>query len=382
MATNTIFFATNRNIASHEPVRFGSGFAEGRPYYYRVGEVGVTKRGNPWKKPKKAYKTGDPTLYDERPGDTEAGIEEILGSTALFDLMRETMLESPRDVIVHLHGFANSFDSAMERAAQLRDAYLSPPRDPETGELGPRGREPLVFSFAWPSAEKTFGDADPDPDEFRWAYSSDKQNAEVSGPAIGRALVRLLQYLARLREEERCRQRIHVVAHSMGNWALQNAVQSFAKIMEDERVLLPTLFENAFLMASDVDDDVLEDERGLKPLLKLARRVHVYHAENDSALALSNPKIGHRQRLGLFGPRQMNALPDRITAVDCSGVSWTPADGELRHQYYRLAPEVLKDVRAVLADKPPDTMSWRAPGTGPNRWRIRLDSPARKKLGR
>lgn len=381
MASATIFFGTNRNVISEKPAKFGNGFDSEAPYFFRVGEVEVEKIGHPWKNADAAYRCGQPVLYPQKPADPAKNKGEMLGSTKLFDTLRKTMREDPRDVLVHLHGFANSFESAMERAAELRDAYLSPPTEAGTGLLATRSRMPLVFSFSWPSDGVTLGKAQgADPEKRKWAYSSDREDAKASGHAMARCAMRLFDYLAKLMVEERCGQRLHLVAHSMGNWALRNAVQALGEIAAQNGERLRMVFENAFLMCSDIEDDTLEDPAGLGPLLDLSRRVHVYHAGNDSALSASQVKPNQGARLGHFGPRNMSVLPDRVFAMDCTGVSYSPADGEVRHQYYRLAPEVVQDVRGVLAGKGADEMPWRAPGDGKNRYRIRLDDPARKVL--
>ena len=380
MAVNTIYYGTNRVVESEDPVRFGHAYNAGKPYYFRVGEVPVTRKGNGWKKPDAAYRCGQPVLYAEKP--PEDGAPALLGSQGLFDGLRQTMIDDPRDVLVFLHGFANTFESTMERAAELRDQYLSPATDPATGELIGRGREPLVFAFSWPSdgvavglAGGALGD-----DTRKWAYSSDREDARASGLAIARCAMRLFRYLRALAAEQRCAQRIHLVAHSMGNWTLRHALQEMAQLADEAGQPLLRAFDNAFLMASDINDDALEKDDWLGPLLRLSRQVHVYHAFNDSALSLSDFKPNHGARLGHYGPANMAMLSDRVCAVDCAGVSWTPGPAHVRHQYYRLAPEVVADVRQVLSGRTPDEVKGRV-ALGDRRYRVKLDRKAREKLG-
>jgi esterase/lipase superfamily enzyme len=377
---NTVYYGTNRVVESEDPVRFGDAYNAGKPYYFRVGEVPVEKVGDPWNTPDGAYRCGQPILYGERP--PEDGKAAVLGSKGLFDGLRQTMIDDPRDVLIFLHGFANTFESAMERAAELRDAYLSPATDRETGALKSRGREPLVFAFSWPSdgvsvglAGGALGD-----DTRKWAYSSDREDARASGLAIARCAMRLFRYLRDLAAEQRCVQRIHLVAHSMGNWTLRHALQEMVQLANEANQSLLRAFDNTFLMASDINDDCLEKEDWLGPLLRVSRRVHVYHAHNDSALSLSDVKPNHGARLGHFGPATMTGLNDRVSAIDCATVSWTPKLTHVRHQYYRLAPEVLKDVRQVLKGKADDEVTGRIP-LGERRYRLRLDAKARRKLG-
>ncbi|MEM7544538.1 MAG: alpha/beta hydrolase [Pseudomonadota bacterium] len=379
MSSTSIFFGTNRRVDSEDPAAFGNPYNAERPYHFRIGQVPVEKRAESWDKPDKAYRCGQPVLFEERPAKGAA--KALLGSRTLFKTLHGTMKDDPRDVIVFLHGFASSFESAMERAAELRDQYLSPATDPVTGALMPGRREPLIFAFSWPSDGKTMGFAggsDQD-DRRRWAYSSDREDARASGAAMARCAVRMFKYLADMKAQDQCHQRVHLVAHSMGNWALRHAVQELMLISEQAGVPLQRLFENTFLMAADINDDALEKGDWLAPILRLSRKVHVYHASNDTALSVSDVKPNHGARLGHFGPANMNRLNDRVFAIDCTDVSFTPALTHVRHQYYRLAPEVTRDVRNVLADKNPDEMKGRI-ALGDNRYRLKLNSKAREKL--
>ncbi|MEM8752325.1 MAG: alpha/beta fold hydrolase [Pseudomonadota bacterium] len=372
MAHVKVYFGTNRLVEREKPARFGDPYNAEKPYCFRVGEVNVKKVGDSWRDADKAFRCGRPKLYPEAKGDEDA--PPVLGSATLFQELRREMLENERDALVFLHGFANTFESAMERAAELGAQYLS-------AGAGRRGKPPLVFAFSWPSDGKTFGlagGADGD-DRRRWAYTSDRQDARASGAAMARCALRMFDYLAQLAADERCGQRVHLVAHSMGAWALRHAVQDLKETAEEANAPLRRIFDNAFLMAADLEDDALEREEWLAPLLRLARRVHVYHAENDTALSLSDIKPGQGARLGHYGPANMTRLNDRVAAVDCSDVSWTPAPLHVRHQYYRIAPEVVADVREALAGEAPSRIKRRV-DLGGGRYRLRHDEKARKAL--
>lgn len=376
----TIYFGTNRNVLTESPAKFGDVYNAGAPYYYRIGKVEVEQVAEPWAAPDTAFRCGQPVLFGETPGAD--GKTPVLGSTQAFDALRELMRTEQRDVLIFLHGFASTFESAMERAAELRQAYLSPGTDPDSRELGGKAREPLVFAFSWPSDGVTVGLGDTGEGGRKWAYASDREDARASGLAIARCAIRLLEYLSQLAREDMCRQRVHLVAHSMGNWALRNAVAALVQLAAESNVALRQVFDNVFLMAADIDHDELEPGRPLAPILTLGRRVHVYHAENDSALSLSDIKPNHARRLGHMGPARLGALEDRVSAIDCAGVSWTPSIAHVRHQYYRLAPEVIRDVRAVLAETAATEMPWRTPTGLKGGWRIKLDAKAREKLGK
>ncbi|MFP3386352.1 alpha/beta hydrolase, partial [Tritonibacter sp. SIMBA_163] len=80
-------------------------------------------------------------------------------------------------------------------------------------------------------------------------------------------------------------QRIHLLAHSMGNFALRHAVQGMRLHVGDQ---LPRLFDEVLLMAADADNDALSHPDKLAPLERLARRVTTYYNVQDLALVVSD----------------------------------------------------------------------------------------------
>jgi esterase/lipase superfamily enzyme len=255
---------------------------------------------------------------------------EVTGSARLFQELREKMQAEGQDALIYIHGFANGFDSAMARAAQIKEAYrITPYRDGQAGEP----YEPSMFAFSWPSDGKI---------QPPWKYASDRDDAALSGVAMARALRRFVDFL---NEGEACRQGLHLVAHSMGNWALRHAVLGLRALMSERR--LPKIFENAFLMAADEDEDCFEHAGKLAALTQLAQAVHVYHSRDDLALKVSDATKANMDRLGASGPRSFSGINARIAAIDCGKVDRTEvAHGN--HQYYRLREEVIADVRQVL----------------------------------
>jgi esterase/lipase superfamily enzyme len=342
-----IYFASNRNVLAQTSVKgevFGERFNADGPQCFRVGFADVTPGSDPAED--KGWKAGKTELYPENlaPGENK---ETKLGSARMFEQLRVELKNSKRDVIVFLHGFANDFPNALIRAAQLEALYRTAEKDV------------MVILFSWPSN----GRAAP-----AWEYFSDREDAEASGIAMGRALMRLVEFLTKLRDEDfrvilaarradevpnpddlkQCTRRLHVLAHSMGNWALRHAIQKFINLSA-ERV--PRVFDCAFLMAADEDNDALHENHKLKPLDQLANRVFVYHARGDIALTISDTTKGNPDRLGSDGPQNFDKLSERVIAVDCNKVrDTTLADG--RHQYYRKRIEVIEDVKETLADVP------------------------------
>ncbi len=338
-----IYFATNRRQPTKKGGPFGDRFHTDGPHFFEVGRAEVTWRdanvdGRDWDEYRVTYELEKSVKPKAQP--LAAGLAPELhrkvltggspGSARLFQELQEAMQQNERDALVFIHGFANDFENAMARAAQLKELYRITPHD--NGQPG-QSYEPYVFAFSWPSDGKV---------EPPWKYASDREDAALSGLAMARALRKFVDFLD---DGGPCRRRLHLVAHSMGNWALRHAVLGLRALMDEGR--LPKIFANAFLMAADEDENCFEHVQKLASLTELAGAVHVYHSRDDLALKISDTTKGNADRLGANGPRTFSGINARITAVDCRKVDFTkPEHGN--HQYYRLRPEVIADVRQVL----------------------------------
>lgn len=325
-----LYFATNRDIVNEKEGKFGERFHHDGPQFYRVGVAKLKVASND---KDNGYEIQSVEIEPEgEKGDKPTGDAKARGSTRIFSELRQQMEQDKRDILIYIHGFANTFESSLQRAAQIKQNYLIQPKD---GDNSGEPYEPYMFLFSWP----TNGRIEPP-----WEYTSDREDGALSGIAIARALKRFLDFLEQ--QKKPCEQRIHLVAHSMGNWALRHALLGIRSLSGEAR--LTKIFEHAFLMAADEDDDALEDENKLGLLPQLARAIHVYHGTDDRVLVISDVTKFNPDRLGADGPRTFSGLSSRITAIDCSKVNST----ELfhgRHQYYRLRGEVIADVRHVLA---------------------------------
>lgn len=274
---------------------------------------------------------------------------ERFGSSEMFAELQGDMQARGCDALLFIHGFNNTFRDAVETAAELADRYEQ------------AGRPLRVVLFSWPSEGKLFPPT---------RYFSDRNSAELSAMALGRALARMRDLLEQFaREGRRCNQRLHVMAHSMGNYALRHAVNALVDKHADGRPL--PVFENAFLMAADADEDALEldlDVAKLQPLARIAQQIHVYHSKGDLALRASDWTKGNPDRLGAGGPRSMPRVDERVVAIDCRRVDDTPGDRG-NHNYFRSRPEVIADVAEVLRGAAHDDIDNRK-ALGPRRFRI------------
>jgi esterase/lipase superfamily enzyme len=289
-------------------------------------------------------------------GESDVGDPEnqVLGSDEVFDRLRQDMIDDPADCLFFLHGFANSFELSLFRAATIKQFYGG------SGE-GPLSKKLHLFAFCWPSDGVLFGLPN--------AYRSDRMDATLSGPAIGRTILKALRFVSGLPRDERCNRRVHLLAHSMGNWALRHALEH----IREQGGLGPTVvFDQAILAAADEDHDALEERLKLRGLADLARRITVYINFQDVVLHVSEVTKGNPDRLGKSGPKEPEDIPTNATVVNCSKVITQknvtdPQDVELgeanetTHQYYRNDETVRRDIVQVLkglSDDLIDNRSW------------------------
>lgn len=330
----TVFFATNRNPNKKvNPDDFGQDFSEKGLADLRFGEADVD--GPPYEVKAVRVAAERLSLKNGKPK---------LGSLKVFRKLRGEMAKKDgRDTLVFIHGFNVSFKQGLCSTARLADNLAAYPLNP--------------FLFSWPS----------DGEIYPWAsYYKDRHDAKATGLAFARGFIKLAEFLGRIKPEEACGRKIHLMAHSMGNYALRNAVQEMRKFNAG---VLPRLFEEVFLMAADEDDDAFELEHKMLLLPNLARRVNVYFNHQDLVLEISNRTKSNPDRLGTDGPRHPRQLPGKVTLVDCTPV----VHGLQEHHYYiekEQCPQVTQDIVEGFKGTPSEQIKGRTYIPETNRYRL------------
>lgn len=325
MSRIRVWFVTNRNVltdGSGKETGFGPRFNEDGPGALRFGSAlvdGPDAKG--------AYKLARIEIAPERLTGPQS--RRKLGSLKVFEDLRQAMIAEARDVVGYIHGYAADFVMSLERAAEISD------------KLAKADKPVFVVAVSWPAD----GDMIP-----LVSYHRDRDDARDSGPAIGRAFLKLRDYVDELARADRCQQRLHLIAHSMGNYATRHAVQAIRREIGDE---LPRVFDNIILAAADEDDDAFEHDHKLRLLPKLGRLVHVLYSPSDRALWISDTTKGNPDRLGSDGPRLIDLLPKKVVLIDCEEVDGEGEDIQV-HQYYRLSPQVVADEAHILRGTAPD----------------------------
>jgi esterase/lipase superfamily enzyme len=227
----------------------------------------------------------------------------MVNGNDFYDALRQECDERApenRSAFVFIHGFKTSFDDAAYRTAQL--AY----------DLNFEG-VPIMYS--WPSKDNVF------------AYLDDRATAGSSWHH--------LQYFVERVARESGALRIHLIAHSMGNELLVNALGGLGRQPE-----IKPLFDNVIMAAPDVDAEAFTD-RNWAEIKDAAKRFTLYASSDDWALKISR-EWNHFVRLGEAGGTLV-VVPG-LDTVDASGID----TNELGHSYYH-CKKLMDDLQLLMA---------------------------------
>jgi len=250
------------------------------------------------------------------------------------DQAKGDLSDPGRNLLVFIHGFDNTFENAITRAA-FNQQWLE--------QSGVPAASTAVVAFSWPSAGRLIGVPFPDT-----AYRGDQTRA-------GQSALHLMTFFANLQpliDAARAKgNRVFLLAHSMGNWALQGAVESWFVHGNGDALL----FDEVFLAAADEVYNTFEfgPEGRLSCLGRLTKRISIYSSERDDVLKLSMAVNLGVKRLGQDGPHDRSNVtrfpPAAYRMVDCSAATDYAFNLSSSHQYYRRSPTVRADIAKTMA---------------------------------
>jgi esterase/lipase superfamily enzyme len=225
------------------------------------------------------------------------------GESRFFELLKSSVAKSAsKDAFAFVHGYNVSFEDAARRTGQI--AY-------DLDFVG------AAIFYSWPSNGKT---AD---------YLKDETNITWSTPHF--------QSFLGLLAQESGAERIHIIAHSMGNRAVCDALKALSF---DPTSRLK--FNHLVLAAPDIDADTFQELAAT--LQRLAGRVTLYESSQDKAIQASK-KIHGNPRAGepLLVVRGMDTIDASAIDTDFLG-----------HSYFSDNWPLLSDIHSILLkDEPP-----------------------------
>ncbi len=230
-------------------------------------------------------------------------IKGIDTGAQIGDLVQAT---SGRDVLMYVHGFNTTFETAALDAARLSDAIKFP-------------GETMVFS--WPSKGKLF-DYGYDRESAMWSRDALTQVIEdlMASPTIGR---------------------INIVAHSVGTMLTMEALrQLYAKRGDSAADRI-----GAVIFASpDIDIDVFMTS--VEHVGPLAAKITVITATNDRALAVSRWINGGVTRVGAAEKARLEQKGLRV--IDASKEGW----GIINHDLFLSNAQIRQVIRDAVGGAP------------------------------
>jgi esterase/lipase superfamily enzyme len=217
---------------------------------------------------------------------------------------------------IYVHGFGTTFDQAARRAAQVA---FDLDFDQEEDFRG----VPMMYS--WPSNGK---------ETSATAYASDYDRAIAEDAAFN-------QFLDLIKTDAGI-ERVHLIAHSMGNLVVAGALERRTRAPE------PIISQLA-LAAPDIPAALFK-ARFLKVLPGLAERVTLYVSDSDKALIASSKLRQSEPRAGQVrgGLLETSSSVEDFDGIDASDL---PTDF-LAHSYWANNDSMLADIYCLLKGAP------------------------------
>jgi esterase/lipase superfamily enzyme len=225
------------------------------------------------------------------------GVEPVSGDVS--DLLAQA---GEPDVLIYVHGFKQTFETAALDAANLSDGIKF------------RGQ---TMAFSWPSKAGLFD------------YAYDRDSAMWSRDAFERVLHSIVTTPST--------RRVHIIAHSMGTMLTLESLRQLHARFDD--AILDRIGAVVFA-APDIDMDVFSS--AINRIGPLGRKITVIAATNDRALALSGRLAGGMRRVGAAEKAAIEQLGVRV--IDASDAGW----GIINHDLFLSNAEVRQVIRRSI----------------------------------
>jgi len=240
----------------------------------------------------------------------------VLGETDFYARLVADVAATPqRHVLVFIHGFSVGFDDAARRTAQLQYDLANCFEAPLAA--------PVMYS--WPARSGLFSSVSV------FDYLHDRETSEGT-----------VSYLTAFLNDVADRSgadKIHVIAHSMGNNAL---VRALVRIAEADRARERPVFGQIVLAAADIERSIFLDMAAR--MRGVGEQVTLYASSNDRAMQAARRLRGDLARAGDATPPIL--IADGVATVDASSVQ-TDLFG-VNHSFFGDEASILSDLAAMF----------------------------------
>jgi esterase/lipase superfamily enzyme len=297
-----VFYSTDREqlAQASERLEYGPGRSQAGELHYGECAISIPKTH-------KLGKLESPSILrleftpDPQKHIVLASIESLEEEAFLKSVADAVAASATREAFVFVHGYNVTFEDAARRTGQI--AF-------DLNFVG----APIFYS--WPSN----GRVD--------CYTVDETNARWSQDHFKRFLCLLTQHVEAAK--------IHVIAHSMGNRVVCEALKDLS-LQADSGVAL----DQIVLAAPDIDADTFKELAAT--LEKLSQHVTLYQSSKDKAL-LASKKIHGNPRAG-----EPILVIVGVDTIDASAVD----TDFLGHSYFADTWALISDIHALLLNNEP-----------------------------
>jgi esterase/lipase superfamily enzyme len=266
-----------------------------QPPYYGHHRARLTAASVLMRRPDSSF-TGVATL------NSNWSIDKVMPLTKTVDASTSEAA-SGREVLLYIHGYKESFESAALSSIALADGI---------GFLG------VPMLFTWPSKAALFD------------YGYDRESALYSRDALETVLIQLLA--------EGGAAKVHIVAHSMGTWL---TIETLRQMWARHGDSLSSRLGAVVLASADVDIDLFRSTA--ERLRSLVPKITVISSTSDRALEVSRRLAGGVARAGAASREELESIGVRVVdATDHGG--WAV----IKHDLFLTDPEVRQVVRRAV----------------------------------
>ncbi len=252
--------------------------------------------------------------------------DSVAPSRESAELIRRTLSErlaltNHKEIYLHIHGSANTFEDAVPVIAQVWH-FL--------------GRVGVPVMYTWPAGQGGL----------LKGYQYDRESSEFTVVHLRK----LLMLLGSLDEVEK----VHIIAHSRGTDVASNALHQILLMNGSDPLAARAAIKLGIvvLAAPDLDSEVVRQRFLVDRMFNLPESVVVYVSRRDKAIGISSKLFSSRRRVGRLQPEDLSeqeqqtleALNTVMQVIDADVTGYS----EFGHNYYYRHPAVSSDLVLVL----------------------------------